>query len=160
MKRKRILWVGAAAFILIIAWFGSNLLLFMIDYRDEMISLENFRVSILSVETKANDTLIVRVNLENSYSRDILLRLLVFNVFEKENDTILVSGMIDYTVHGETLLLPGYSEHMEEFVGRTLGKIEHNTPLEVRVEVRVMIKTLYFGDSVKKAETDTVITFH
>ena len=159
LNRKKFLLAGVLVFTMATLWFGYNLISFTIDYKDEMISLREFEVSITEVKAGENRTFVVGVTLINPYSRDLTVELMSFNVFQKTNNTLLTTGMIDYTSHGEYLLLSAHSERTEEFSGKPLTQIEFGAKVEVRVEVKVTFRTLYFGDSIREEEANSTVTF-
>jgi hypothetical protein len=160
LRRKNALLLGLLVFTLATAWFGYNLISFTIDYKDEMVSLRSFEVSITGVKAEENHSIVVVATLNNSYSRDLVIDLLSFNVFQMTGNTLLTTGTIDYTSHGEYLRLPAHSEHTEEFTGEPLIQIGSGIEVEVEVQVKVMIRTQYFGESIREAEANSNVTFY
>lgn len=159
LNRKKVVLTGIIIFALITAWFGSKLILFMVDYKAERVSLLNLKLSITNVEAEENDTFFISVHLNNNHSRDITIKQIIFNIFENKTGNRLMTGMIDYSVNNG-FILSGHAEHTEEFTEKALAQIEHGTPIDVRVVVSVRIRTKYYRESRIKSETNTTITFY
>lgn len=161
MNRKKVVLTGIIIFASITAWFGSKLILFMVDYKDERLSLTNVKLSITNVEAEENDTFLISVDLNNNYSRDITIKLIMFNIFENKTGDILMTGMIDYSAREHNgFILSGHAEHTEEFTEKAVTQIEHGTPIDVRVVVSAWIRTKYFPESRIKSKTNATLTFY
>ena len=161
LNRKKVVLTGIIIFASITTMFGSKLILFMVDYKDENVSLANIKLSITNVEAEENDAFFISVQLHNNYSRDITIKLIMFNIFENKTGDVLMTGMIDYSAREHNgFILSGHAEHTEEFTEKALAQIEHGTPIDVRVVVSVRIRTKYYRESRIKSETNTTITFY
>lgn len=143
-------------FILVTVWLGANLVMLTGDYIDEMVSLKRFQPSIVSVKVKGGDRLSVSVRLNNVYSRDLTIQSITFSIFETENETLLMTGKRDYD--GNLLILPVYSEKIYEFTGKPIVQIDH-MQVCVRAEIKVTVKTLYYGNFIKQVAFNTTLIF-
>lgn len=109
LKSNKVVLTGIIILVSTTAWFGVRLVLFMVDYKGEWISLINFKISITKFDAEENDTFLISVNLNNSHSKDVLIKLISFNVFENKTNDLLMTGLIDYNAHSDGLIVPGHS---------------------------------------------------
>jgi hypothetical protein len=131
------------AIIIATAWFGTNIFLLASDYTDEAVSVLNFRISIVDIEVRAGDILVVSVNLENQYSRNIAVHGVLCSVYAVKTGVLLTAVIADYTSGSSKLVLPGYSEKVEEYTQKSRASLEQD--MEVRADVRLTVDTLYHG---------------
>jgi hypothetical protein len=132
----------------------------MADYKDEEKSLTAFEPSIKKVEFLENNTFIISVNLNNSHSREMLIKMIKFSVREKDTEVILVSGLEYYADHGEGYTLKGNSIQTETFSKEARTQITTNTTVETRARVITIISTKYFDEVKFGTETYTTITLN
>lgn len=130
----------------------------MADYKDEQTSITTFRPSIKKVELLDNNTFIVSVNLNNSHSRDILIKVIKFSVFEKNTEDPLVSGLEYYAAQSQGYILKGNAMQTETFSKEARTQIKPNTTIEIRARVSTVISTKYFDEVKLGTETNTKVT--
>jgi len=132
----------------------------MADYKDEQKSLTNFKPSIKKVELLENNTFVISVSFNNSHSRDMLIKVIKFSVFEKDTEDMLVSGLEYYADQGEGYTLKSNAIQTETFTKEARTQITNSTSVETRARVITIISTKYFDEVKFGTETYTTINLN
>lgn len=120
---------------LLTIWFGVRLVLVSISYRDEVISIRDFKFEIVDARLQSNDTIVITLGFWNPLGREI--KILSESIRVEYDGYPIAIHHLDFST--SPLVIDGFSESTRDIPIES-RKIRDYAGKEIEIQVHAQVK--------------------